>query len=277
MKRITIIAAAVAALMGGGSALADCNGAYVSNCTVDSPSNTTNNQGGTGIGVGVGIAGASANAAAAAGASASAGVINKNTNVGINAQEQGQRQGQEQGQLQGQSQSNKNYNTDVNLVGQGQKQSNDGNKQSTSLVFEAPNLRDLAPGFALGGLYPSANCHGTTNIGGSGPGFSIGFGTSWEDRDCGIRETARLFGVNTPDGVAVLCSSKYAEAAPSCQKIKAQKKAESEAVKVVADEPKKRKTADDRTPPKAEGGIMPVRSCVTDEHIARRMGAPLCQ
>ena len=31
----------------------------------------------------------------------------------------------------------------------------------------------IVPNFALGGLYPSANCHGTSNIGGSGPVLRI--------------------------------------------------------------------------------------------------------
>jgi len=49
---------------------------------------------------------------------------------------------------------------------------------------------------------------------------SFGAGTSWTDDECGIRETARSFqGLGLKDdGLSVLCTSKYAAAAPSCKK-----------------------------------------------------------
>lgn len=75
------------------------------------------------------------------------------------------------------------------------------------------------PGISLAHINPSANCHGTTTIGGSGVGFGLGFGTSWPDDDCGIRETARFFdsmGLKS-DAVSILCTSKYAVSAPICQ------------------------------------------------------------
>jgi len=76
------------------------------------------------------------------------------------------------------------------------------------------------PGFALGNVYPTAPCMGSSQVGGSGVGFSIGIGTSWTDDECGIRETSRSFaGAGLKDdALAILCTSKYAAAAPSCKK-----------------------------------------------------------
>lgn len=81
--------------------------------------------------------------------------------------------------------------------------------------YEVKNV----PGFALGNVYPTAPCMGSSQVGGSGVGFSIGIGTSWTDDECGIRETARSFaGANlNEDALAILCTSKYAAAAPSCK------------------------------------------------------------
>lgn len=81
--------------------------------------------------------------------------------------------------------------------------------------YEVKNV----PGFALGNVYPTAPCMGSSQVGGSGVGFSIGIGTSWIDDECGIRETARSFaGANLKeDALAILCTSKYAAAAPSCK------------------------------------------------------------
>lgn len=74
----------------------------------------------------------------------------------------------------------------------------------------------------LGGLYPSAPCMGTSNIGGGNPFFNIAVGTSWESKECQIRETARSFSAVglTNDAIAILCSSEYAAVAPSCAKTK---------------------------------------------------------
>ena len=77
------------------------------------------------------------------------------------------------------------------------------------------------PDVGIGNTYPTAPCMGGTNIGGSGPGFSIAVGTSWKDDECGIRETARSFnslGLKD-DAIKVLCTSEYAKAAPSCAKV----------------------------------------------------------
>ena len=75
------------------------------------------------------------------------------------------------------------------------------------------------PDVMIGNTYPTAPCMGGTNIGGSGPGFSLAIGGSWTDDECSIRETARSFnsfGLKD-DAVRVLCTSKFAAAAPSCQ------------------------------------------------------------
>jgi hypothetical protein len=70
----------------------------------------------------------------------------------------------------------------------------------------APNLGATSP------------CMGSTSLGGSGVGFGFSAGTTWHDKDCTIRETARSFaGMGmTADATAILCSSEYAAAAPSC-------------------------------------------------------------
>lgn len=68
-------------------------------------------------------------------------------------------------------------------------------------------------------VYPTAPCMGSTSAGASGVGFGVSFGSSWTDDECGIRETARSFsGLGLQqDAVIVLCTSKYAAAAPACQ------------------------------------------------------------
>jgi len=125
---------------------------------------------------------------------------------------------QEQGQAQGQAQ-----NVTVG-----------GNSQTVSVTPAGVSLnvqegsRDVAinerqgrntPAFGLGNVYPTAPCMGSSQVGGSGVGFSIGIGTSWTDDECGIRETSRSFQTLglTGDAVKVLCTSKYAAAAPVCK------------------------------------------------------------
>jgi hypothetical protein len=75
------------------------------------------------------------------------------------------------------------------------------------------------PAFALGNVYPTAPCMGSSQVGGAGVGFSIGVGTSWTDEECSLRETSRSFsGLGLKeDALAILCTSKYAAAAPSCK------------------------------------------------------------
>ena len=74
------------------------------------------------------------------------------------------------------------------------------------------------PNVYSGNVYPTAPCMGSSTVGGAGVGFGFSVGSSWTDDECGIRETARSFsGLGKPDdALKVLCTSKYAAAAPSC-------------------------------------------------------------
>jgi hypothetical protein len=49
-----------------------------------------------------------------------------------------------------------------------------------------------APGFGLAGLAASSGCLGSTTVGGSGIGFGLGFGSTYQDERCNAREDARL-------------------------------------------------------------------------------------
>ena len=75
------------------------------------------------------------------------------------------------------------------------------------------------PNVYSGNVYPTAPCMGSSTVGGAGVGFGFSVGSSWTDDECGIRETSRSFsGLGKPDdALKVLCTSKYAAAAPSCQ------------------------------------------------------------
>ena len=164
-------------------------------------------------------------------------------------QNQGQLQGQAQGQLQGQGQAQGliNVNDISNRISNDVRnnaaafadaaaKSNSTSRSSsggnTLTVNEAPIPADTSvtyggtytvkntPAIAMGNVYPTAPCMGSSTVGGSGPGFSIGIGTSWKDDECGIRETSRSFaGMGLKeDALAILCTSQYAAAAPSCPK-----------------------------------------------------------
>jgi hypothetical protein len=69
---------------------------------------------------------------------------------------------------------------------------------------------------------PTAPCMGGTSAGGSGPGFGIVFGTSWESKPCMILEAARSFeqAGYREDALHIRCQSEYAAAAPSCKALK---------------------------------------------------------
>jgi len=94
----------------------------------------------------------------------------------------------------------------------------------TSVTYGGTYTVKNTPAFALGNVYPTAPCMGSSTVGGSGPGFSIGIGTSWKDDECGVRETSRSFaGMGLKeDALAILCTSQYAAAAPSCKPVAAQ-------------------------------------------------------
>jgi hypothetical protein len=74
------------------------------------------------------------------------------------------------------------------------------------------------PAVFSGNVYPTAPCMGSSTVGGAGVGFGFSVGSSWTDDECGIRETSRSFsGLGRgDDALKVLCTSKYAAAAPSC-------------------------------------------------------------
>ena len=74
------------------------------------------------------------------------------------------------------------------------------------------------PAVVTGNVYPTAPCMGSSTVGGAGVGFGFSIGSSWTDDECGVRETARSFnGMGMKeDALKVLCTSKYAAAAPSC-------------------------------------------------------------
>jgi hypothetical protein len=114
--------------------------------------------------------------------------------------------------------------------------------------YSADPGRNNTPSIGLGSLYPSSPCMGTSNVGGSGPGFSIGFGTSWVDEECQKMEASR--NAPTPgDRVFVWCKSKFAEGSPSCPKPAAAPAATktTQAPVEVAKQAPKPKATDDRT------------------------------
>jgi len=144
----------------------------------------------------VAIAGATSNASAASNAAAQNNTdVKQNTNVDVKV---------------GQTTS----------VGVGQ-MATTGN-QAVNISSSSPSkvTYRYAPDISLGSLHPTSPCMGSSNVGGSGVGFSFGVGTSWTDDECGIRETSRSFmGLGLiDDALAIMCSSKYAKAAPACNK-----------------------------------------------------------
>ncbi len=93
-----------------------------------------------------------------------------------------------------------------------------GNTQTASVSGNSYREEKQAPAVMAPSISPTAPCMGSSSGGGSGAGFGLSIGTSWTDDDCNTRETARLFhsmGL-AGDALAVLCSSAYAKAAPSC-------------------------------------------------------------
>ena len=91
-----------------------------------------------------------------------------------------------------------------------------GGSQS-GVNFEITSPKNT-PAVFSGNVYPTAPCMGSSTVGGAGVGFGFSLGTSWTDDECGIRETSRSFnslGLKD-DAIKVLCTSKYAAAAPVC-------------------------------------------------------------
>ena len=163
---------------------------------------------------------------------------------GDQGQAQGQLQGQAQGQIQGQAQ------------GQGQAQFSNADSRSRALSYSAAlnrseqnvsvtpapvaltvnearipentrneqagtvNVRSV-PNVFGGNVYPTTNCAHSSTIGASGLGWGVSVGSSYLDEECSLRETSRSFaGMGMKDdALHVLCSSKFASAAPSCKAI----------------------------------------------------------
>ena len=109
--------------------------------------------------------------------------------------------------------------TPVTVNPQGATVNLDIQEGSRDVLVEGRTGRNT-PSIGLGNVYPTAPCMGSSQVGGSGVGFSIGVGTSWTDDECGIRETARSFASLDlkGDAVKVLCTSKYAAVADACKK-----------------------------------------------------------
>jgi hypothetical protein len=162
--------------------------------------------------------------------------VNTNTNLNSANAMQGQAQGQFQGQGQAQSTivSNRISNdvrTNAAAFAGAGSLSNSSSGGNTLVVNEAPipastyqeikqndyTIKNV-PSVFSGNVYPTAPCMGSSTVGGAGVGFGFSVGSSWTDDECGIRETSRSFsGLGKgEDALKVLCTSKYAAAAPSC-------------------------------------------------------------
>lgn len=119
----------------------------------------------------------------------------------------------------------------------------EGSSQSVNVSGDSYKEVKQAPPVYAPSISPTASCMGSSPGGGSGTGFGLSFGTSWNDDDCNYRETARLMhSMNLhADALAVLCTSKYAQAALSFAAFK------------------------------------PVGECHADEIVAKRLGVGVCK
>ena len=167
--------------------------------------------------------------------------VNTNTNAPVASAVAAPVQGQQQGQVQLQGQStivgvgvNNRIDNDVRTnaaayagsASQSKATSNSGGNTQAVTVTDSGQMHysggyevKNVPNVSMGNVYPTSPCMGGTSVGASGVGFGLSFGSSWTDDECGIRETARSFnglGLNK-DAVKVLCTSKYAAAAPICK------------------------------------------------------------
>ena len=157
--------------------------------------------------------------------------LNSNLNTNVNTNVAAATQGQMQGQVQGQSQTTTNGSaTSSNTQAMGDQNVATGATTVSTLVTDSGQMEysgsytvKNTPGIALSNVYPTAPCMGSSTIGGSGPGFSLGVGTSWEAHECMLSETARGFeqSGHAEDGLAIRCQSALAAVAPSCIKMKA--------------------------------------------------------
>jgi hypothetical protein len=145
---------------------------------------------------------------------------------------QQQSQAQAQGQTQGQGQDQKAI---ASASTGSEARSSAANSGNTLTVTEAPIPANTTqtirhsdytvknvPNVLTGSVYPTAPCMGASQFGASWVGAGFNIGKSWTDDECGVRETARSFygmGMSS-DALAILCTSKYAAAAPSCAALK---------------------------------------------------------
>lgn len=86
-----------------------------------------------------------------------------------------------------------------------------GDAQNT-ISFEAADIPDNTPDVSLGSLFPSADCMGAANFGGSVAGFGVGGGKTYVNVDCEKRETARSFAAfgRYVEAIMLLCATQAA-------------------------------------------------------------------
>lgn len=232
----------------GGQA-AGCDGAEVQPMPVPPPFQGGNNTAvGVGVGVGIGQGGSaeSSSSSSATGGSASVGDVSGG-NVVNNIQV---------------GDSNDDGTRSVRSVSQ---ETVDVQYSGSYELKNVPNA--YAP--SLGATSP---CMGSTSLGGSGVGFGFSAGTTWHDKDCTIRETARSFagmGMNH-DAMAILCSSDYAAAAPSCTQFKEDQIAARESGGVTGVSGERPSTGFRYAPQTGE------RLCAYDEFLASRNNLMVC-
>jgi hypothetical protein len=166
----------------------------------------------------------------------SAFALDINDHSNRNNQTQGQLQGQAQAQLQGQAQG-QIANADSRSRALSFASANNSQSLTTAPVTVSYNEAEIpastrneqvgtvnvrtVPNVFAGNVYPTTNCAHSATAGVAALGWGASFGSSFLDKECSLRETARSFsGMGmTADAVAILCSSEYASAAPTCKAI----------------------------------------------------------
>lgn len=92
--------------------------------------------------------------------------------------------------------------------------SNDG----VTTSFDSQEVRQTPPAFS-GYVEPTTSCANARNGGASSPVAALSFGLSTKDKECDLRETARLFYEMGQHATAVrlLCLSQAAKRLPTCE------------------------------------------------------------
>jgi hypothetical protein len=159
-----------------------------------------------------------------------AGLIGSAHAQGVGYAQQSQTQEQSQFQTQGQSQSA----TGVGIAGaaatvrvqSGPATATSAPSSAALTINEAAGPSRIrienTPDITIANVAPTAPCMGGTSVGGSGPGFSLAVGSSWEAEECQIGETARGFeqAGYREDALYIRCQGKYAAVAPSCKALR---------------------------------------------------------